>query len=132
MRMFMPWRDMWAGRGRRTPGGIEAVLAVVLEKLAAEIAFVGGEAVVGAVEGGEVEAPSTWSPLDGVGQALEIDDELVELQAVGVDVVGLWAVAVRRGAEVERGLEPAIELGAAARTVRWRSSAGRCWCPVRR
>ena len=37
--------------------GIEAVLVIVVEKLAAEIALAGGEAVVGSVECGEVVAP---------------------------------------------------------------------------
>ena len=92
-------------------GGVEAVLAIVDEELVAEVALVGGVAVVGAVEGGEVEAPVDVVALDGVGEALDVEDGLVEFEAVGVEVVAFGRVAAAGGAAVYGGVEPAVDLG---------------------
>ena len=93
-------------------GWVEAVGVVVVEELGGEDAFGGGEVVVGAEEGGEVEAVVEVGLLDGVGEALGVDDELVEFEAVGDGVVGGGEVGGAGGAEVEGGFEPAVELEA--------------------
>ena len=40
-----------------------------------------------------MKAPVDVVALDGVGEALDVEDGLVELEAVGVEVVGLGGVA---------------------------------------
>src|SRR5579862_340244 len=93
--------------------GIESVLAVVADQLRVPVSLAGGVAIVGAVEGGEVVSPVDVISLDGIGQALGVEDELIQFKTVGVDVVGLGRVAVGGGAEVEGRIEPSVNFCAA-------------------
>ena len=93
--------------------GIESVLAVIAEQLRVPVSLACGVAIVGAVEGGEVVSPVDVILLHGIRETLGVEDELIKFEAVGVDVVGLGRVAVGGGAEVERGIEPSINFGAA-------------------
>ena len=56
---------------------------MVVDQLRAEIAQVGGEAIAGAVQSGEVESPIEMIGLNGIGKAFDIQHRLVELGPVG-------------------------------------------------
>ena len=93
-------------------GGVVAVLLVVHEELIGEGSFFNVEAVVGAKEVGEVEAPVYVIALDGVGQAFDDEYSAIEGEAVWVDVIGDWVVGIAGGAEGDGGTDPAHELDA--------------------
>src|SRR5882762_9856117 len=46
--------------------------------------------------------------LDGVGEALDVQDGLVELEAVGEEIISDGGIGLRRGAEVEGGIDPTV------------------------
>ena len=87
---------------------------MIVQQLAAPVALPRCIAIVGAVERGEVVSPVDVILLHGIGQTLGVEDELIQLEAVGVNIVRLGRIAVAGGAEVQRWIEPSVELGAAA------------------
>ena len=91
---------------------IEAVFAMVVQQLAAQVSLSGRVVIVSAVESGEVVTPVDMIALHRIGQALSVEDELIHLKTIGVEIVRLGRVAICGGAEVQRRLEPSIELGA--------------------
>ena len=82
-------------------GSFVAVLAVVNAGLMVQGSFFEVEAVVGAEDVGDVEAPVDVLALDGVREALGDEGDAVEDEVVGEDIVGDGRVRVGRGAEVE-------------------------------
>ena len=66
---------------------IKSILPIELEKLLAEIAFGCRKAIVNAVERGEVIAIVEVLILHRVGQTLDVNDSLIQLNLVGEDVV---------------------------------------------
>src|SRR5271166_1638908 len=64
-----------------------------------------------------MESPVDMILLHGIGQTFGVKNELIQLEAIGVDIVRFRRVAVRGGAEVQRGVEPSVELGAALRSI---------------
>ena len=64
--------------------GVVAVLVIAGEELLREDALGGGVAVVLALELGEAEAPVEVVGLDGVGQALDVEDLLVGVMRLGL------------------------------------------------
>ena len=89
---------------------IEPILAMIVQPLAAEIPLREGVAIVGPVKRGQVIAPIEMLPLHRVRQPLRIEHELVHLETIGIDIVGLRGVAGRRSAEIQRRIDPAIDL----------------------
>src|SRR5215469_7457845 len=67
--------------------GIEAVLAVVVEPLRAEIAQVGSETIAGAIQSGEVESPIEVIRLNRVRKTFDVQDSLVELDSIREDII---------------------------------------------
>ena len=90
--------------------GIESILAILLQQLLTEVAFIHRKAVAGSVEGAQMKSPVYVVCLHGVGQAFDIEHGLIQLNPVGVDVVRRREIRVGRGAEVEAPFEPAIHL----------------------
>ncbi len=92
---------------------VDAVGLVVAQQLVAHQPIRRGVSVVRAVDRGDSHAPVDMILLHGVGQALQIDDGLVELDGVGRVVVGRGRVAARldlAGAQVAAGVDPAVDL----------------------
>jgi hypothetical protein len=68
--------------------GVVAVFVIFDEELVGEDAFGGGVAIVLSVELGDAEAPVEVLGLNGVGEALDVEDLLVGNDLVGGVVVG--------------------------------------------
>lgn len=81
---------------------IEPVLTILFQQLLAEIALVRRKAVAGAEQTADVEAPVHIPGLHGVRYALDVQYGLVELDPVGVDVIGRWVVRVVGRAQIKR------------------------------
>src|ERR1700723_3675885 len=86
---------------------------MIVEELAAAVTLSGCVAIVSAVESGQVISPIDVILLHGIGQSFSVKDELIQFEAVRINIIRLGRVAVSRGAEIQRRIEPSIELGAA-------------------
>ena len=73
-----------------------AVDLVVLQELIAQQAVSRGVAIVLAVDRRDAEAPVDVILLDRVGQPLEIDDRLIELDRIRVVIIGRRRIAAAR------------------------------------
>ncbi len=85
----------------------------VVQKLLAEVAFCGGEAIIKAVEIGESEAPVEMIGLDGVGSSFNVEGSLVYLKRVWHFGVSGGQITVREragSADVHTQIHPAINL----------------------
>ena len=89
-------------------GRIKAVLTMIVQQLAAQVALRDREAIVRAVEGGKVVAPVDMIALCGIGQPLGVKNNLVYLKTIRVDIVRFGRIAVGGGAEVQRRIDPPI------------------------
>ena len=91
---------------------IVAVVGVVLQELAAPQAVSCRVAIVLAVDRGDAEAPVDVILLHGVGQALEIDDGLIERDGVGIVEIRCRPVAAanRFVRDVAAHVDPAVDL----------------------
>ncbi len=67
---------------------------VMLQQLVAEVAFVRRVPVIRSVKCREVIANINMVSLDRVRQPLHVDDDLIELQTIGVCVVRFRRIAV--------------------------------------
>ncbi len=108
-----PFRDLREERFAVEHREVHAVGLVLAQQLVAQQPVGRGVAVVRAVDGGDAHAPVHVVLLDGIGQAFQVDDGLVELRRVGRVVVRGRRVAARlrlAGAEVGAGVHPAVDL----------------------
>ncbi len=87
---------------------------VAVQKLVAPQAIGRGVAVVGAIDAGHAEAPVDMVLLHRVGRTLDIEHGLVEVEAVGLVIIGAGRIAALLGVggEIAADGEPAIGLHA--------------------
>ena len=86
-RIFSPSATCGMYRSTYSSTGSKPYWRCCIEQLLAEVAVVGGEAIAGADKPAEMKAPIDVVGLDGVWQAFDVENGLVEFDAVGKDVV---------------------------------------------